>query len=502
MFKKRIIVICMLAVSLILFTSCVDDHIHKYIDGICTCGEIDPNYQKINCALDRDAEECLDPNTWGWDYNKNNWDGKGMTIEIAVDKLSLHDPFDENYKGDRKIERQSLITKIESEYNIDIIYRRHTGVYSGIFKEIKNGMSNIFLIDSSYIPGLKNNNLITELYNIDSKSGIFTEYNYVQDEKYNLMSTVNNKVYGYKNGSVYIDHFLYYNQDLINKYDLPDPAKLWNEGKWTWSAFIELLAQAQNIFDTYEGKNSIYAFNGEYFEVAKGLVAARGGQFVENNKVLLDDEIVVGVYEDLREIEQLYWLPRGSTVAMSPFPNEWSLFETGKLDYIDGNSWREIGVDFSISVVPYPRMDEDPELKSYKVPFSNEQMYVIPNCETLENGLTPSILFNILDDINNGLIPEEKTTNSNYRDYLEEKIDSKDSVEAIFNISVNHPEAAYFEMIDIISITMGEGSHYAINGIYPKSAIIIAREKSIVKDILGELQLIYQKQLDEMLDNK
>ena len=37
----------------------------------------------VNCALDRNNESCLDPVTWSWDYNKDNWDGKGMEIDFG-----------------------------------------------------------------------------------------------------------------------------------------------------------------------------------------------------------------------------------------------------------------------------------------------------------------------------------------------------------------------------------------------------------------------------------
>ena len=80
MFKKVLIIICMLTRCLIFFTSCDDNHTHQYVEGICICGDIDSNYSHINCTLDRDAEECLNPSTWNWDYNKDNWDGKGMVI--------------------------------------------------------------------------------------------------------------------------------------------------------------------------------------------------------------------------------------------------------------------------------------------------------------------------------------------------------------------------------------------------------------------------------------
>lgn len=519
--KKRILLFSMLSLMLVFFTSCdsnINNNPHEHnlcpICGLCieaTCDKTeewrcqghDGTLKNVNCALDRKHEACLDPVTWNWDYNKSNWDGKGMTIEIAVDNVNEHDPFLENYKGDRKIEKQELLTKIEAEYHIDIVYRGHQKTANGVIEEVENKNAEIFLLNSSWIPTLQKTNSIVELYDLNTKTGIFSEYNYIQTENYNLMSTVQNKVFGYQTKNLYPDHWLYYNQSLIDEYNLPDPAKLWNQGKWTWSAFKNLLADAQEAFDKDGGDNKKWAMNGEYFEVVKGFVASRGGQMVKDGKVLLDDEIVVGVYEDLRELEVLYWCPRGTVLGL-PFEEGYTLFNTGKLDYFDGDLWKECKVDFSISVVPYPKMDDDLEAKKYKVPYSYENMYVIPTLKNAENGLNESILFNILDDINNGLIPVFLPTAWNpvedYYEYLVGKIDSKESIEAIMDIVHNHSiKHFYLEMMDNLSATLGEGSHYSENGIYPKSHIIITKNEINLEEELAKLQYIYQKQLDEII---
>ena len=170
-----------------------ETHTHKFVDGVCSCGEKDPNYKEVdpnlNCALDRENEACLDPATWNWDYNKDNWDGKGMEIEIMVLPVNEYDPGDANYKGERKQEKRNLIAKVESEYNIDIVYKDYpaeapwgpervkwiaNGVMAG------NDVGDIFLIDSSWIPTLQRNSAIAELFDLKRETGIFTEYNYVQ----------------------------------------------------------------------------------------------------------------------------------------------------------------------------------------------------------------------------------------------------------------------------------------------------------------------------------
>lgn len=466
----------------------------------------------VNCALDRDNEACLDPTTWNWDYNKDNWDGKGMSIEIMVNPVSEYDPGDANYKGERKQEKRNLLAKIESEYNIDIVYVNYpaeapwgpsrvkwiaNGVMAG------NDVGDIFSIDSSWIPTLVKNSAIAELYNSRNGKGIFTDYNYEQAENYNLMSTVNNKVYGYSNGNIYADYWLHYNQNLIDQYNLPDPAELWNKGEWTWSAFKDLLETAQAAFDQDADKGKKYAFGGDYFDIAKGFVAARGGQFVKKSIVLLENATVVQVFEDLQDIQDLYWEPNGSTMSSNEFRDGLVLFASATMSwYNNSNRWPST-LDFSISAVPYPRNDDDPNLDKYQIPIEYQGVYAIRNVVNGENGLNASILFNILDDINNGLKPESASTRlspeEKYYAYLEARIDSTESIDAIMDMVFEREGLTYFEMINVISMSIGDGSHYSENGIYPKSSNLIKDEDSSPAVVLGQLQKLYQAKLDELL---
>ena len=495
------------------------EHEHVYVDGECECGAKDPNAPAtpvvpgdVNCALDRTNEACLDPTTWSWDYNKDNWDGKGMEIEIMVLPVAEHDPGDANYKGERKQEKRTLIAKVESEYNIDIVYKDYpaeapwgpervkwisNGVMAG------NDVGDIFLIDSSWIPTLQRNNAIAELYNLKTKKGIFVDYNYEQSENYNLMAKSQNKVYAYSSGDARPDHWLHYNQNLIDQYNLPDPAKLWNEGEWTMSAFKDLLEKAQAAFNQDADKGQKWAFGGDYFEAATGFVAARGGQFVKNGLVLLENATVIQVYEDLQDIEDLYWEPNGSTVSTANFRDGLVLFQTGSMWFYGAAERWPATLDFGISAVPYPRMDDDPDLMRYNIPVGYESMFAIRNVVNGENGLNASILFNILDDITNGLKPESASTalspREKYYAYLEARIDSVDSINAIMDVVFDRKGLTYFEMINVISMSVGDGSHYSENGIYPKTQSIITKADNSPAVILGQLQPIYQAKLDELL---
>ena len=552
--KKYGLILLMMIISVFTITSCKEVHEHIYVDGICECGEKDPNYVTPhehvyldgicecgekdpqheheyvngyckcgekhpdfgNCALDRNNELCLDPASWSWDYNKTNWDGKGMVIEIMAYPAYEIDPFNKYYEGERKLEKQALITKIEAEYNIDIVYKDypHNAPWGPVrIKWITNGVTNnfdvgdIFVIDSSWIYQLQKNQAIAELYDLNTKEGIFTEYNYVQNENYNSMASINNKVYAYSSDDLIPDYWLHYNQALLDQYDLPDPAKMWNNNEWTWSSFKDLLATAQTAFDSDSSGQKKWAFGGDYFEVAKGLVASRGGQFIKDGQALLDDEIVVEVYEDLQDIENLYWEPDGTTVSTNNFREGLVLFQTGAMWFYGAAERWPTTLDFSISAVPYPRSDDDPELKNYQILIPYQEMYAVRNVKDNETGLTSSILFNILDDISNGLKPEATAVPSfepvksikEYSSYLEARIENQESVKAIIDVVFNHQDLVYFEMIDFISMLTDQGGCFSENSLYPKSSKIIKDEKINPEELLKQAKPIYQLKLNEIL---
>ena len=127
------------------------------------------------------------------------------------------------------------------------------------------------------------------VYNSRTKKGYFADFNYTQDKVYMDMTSIQSKTYGYLLGEARPDFYLYYNQDLIDNYNLPDPATLWNQGKWDWTAFTTLLSLAKTKLP--EGS---YAMGGVAADVIQGLVAARGGKFVDRGlkNVLLSSPTV------------------------------------------------------------------------------------------------------------------------------------------------------------------------------------------------------------------
>lgn len=72
-----------------------------------------------------------------------------------------------------------------------------------------------------------------------------TKYNFndeAWDSRVMNAYTVKNKCYGanLKNTLLQQPTVMYYNRNLISKYDLEDPYTLWKKGKWTWNKMIEM----------------------------------------------------------------------------------------------------------------------------------------------------------------------------------------------------------------------------------------------------------------------
>ncbi|MBQ3001518.1 MAG: InlB B-repeat-containing protein, partial [Bacilli bacterium] len=84
-----------------------------------------PVVGELSCAEDRTQEKCLDPNTFDWNYNRFEFDGKGMEIKLYVGIAAENDPFSSGFTGERASERQVVQTNVEDEYNVKIAWTEY-----------------------------------------------------------------------------------------------------------------------------------------------------------------------------------------------------------------------------------------------------------------------------------------------------------------------------------------------------------------------------------------
>ena len=335
---------------------------HEYENGYCVkCFEADPNWvtpelpefkEGESCATNPEHERCGFVDTWEWEYNRLKFDGKQMEIILLSGASEEVDPFNDNYTGERKLEKQKQITMIEQAYKIDIVIRNYPDSaawgpnrVNWINDNAASGtllqQGHIFTISSDWVPSLKNGNSIASLENLVKKNGIFSELQYEQSSEKNKQYSVGTQVYGYSAGEVHADYFLYYNQQLVKDYGLEDPATLWNEGRWDWDTFYNYLVSAQEAFDA-RATEKTYAFGGFVNDIARGMLAGRGHKLIDNEAgtVMFTNPNTIQLYNDLRTIYAAgMWAPETGADVPSNFPKGLQLFTHGQLWllYIDND---------------------------------------------------------------------------------------------------------------------------------------------------------------------
>ena len=466
----------------------------------------------LSCAEDRTQEKCLDPDTFDWNYNRLEFDGKGMEIKLYVDYADENNPFSSGFTGERVNERQVVQTKVENEYNVKIAWTEYPAMWGpsrvAWIMDQKNSeieQGKIFQISSAWIPKLVSSKSIIELYNTNDQTGLFKEFGYAQSDIANEVTSINNIVYGYVTEKIRPDMFLYYNQNLVDELGLEDPATLWNEGKWDYAKFTEFADAAMEAFGPDSGKTVLA---GEWVRMSQGFLAAAGGKYIDGDlyKVLLSDPKTVRVWENLRALYAKGQIDKSYLMAdvSDNFITGNTIFNTGSLWFLSSSLRFNVeNKAFKISVVPYPTAEGDGnERKNYLVPVASWSTYVIGSCE---NGNSSKIIFNILNDLFNSLPPIDFTTSYSeeelYRNSLRKTRISSQSIDAIMSVQDGMhegPSYLYLDLLELVSMTAGEGSHFGYNGLWLNYPTLSGEEEPSVA--LNKLQPIYEKILEEILN--
>lgn len=462
-----------------------------------------------------------------WELNsKYQWTGNGMKYVILVSPVSEYDPFDAGFTatGNKKAIKQLHQRLVEQAYEIDIDYKEWANLAKWGPDRVKYVNENylskeIFTKDEAYvvqlacswIPTIVKNGSIAPLYNVETMTGLFAEVNgvedgdeyYIQNETHNQISTVNNNVYGYALGEAHADHMIYYNIDLVKELGLTDPAELWFQGKWTLSNFEEWVKTGQtNMSSTAKGK---YVLDMGYPEFTVGLVASTGAKMTNANpaQILFNKANVTRIIEKLQQWDDLgYYNAHGVADVTTNFLAGETVLHSGSVWFLRNADRFDPGqITFKIGAVPYPADDGqggtplttvnesealvtvngeklkdengsyiygiDLSSSTFRVPFTDGSCYSVLAIENGKNGINSSIIFHILHDLmgsenedpaaDTTLTPEEA-----YKVHLESKLDYPIHAAAILSVQNN----TYFEMIEIVSMTVGGGSHFSGNALW------------------------------------
>ena len=507
-----------------------------------------------------------------WEPNQQTggWKADQLEFKILVLPVEQFDPFNTNYTGTSQNIKQRHQRDVESKYGIMISYVNWDDSASwgpSRIKYIKDNQPSgwfanndyyVVNIASSWIPTLVSAGCLAELAKIDQQGrvteGIFTEIGYVetptgsknyvpgtyqQDTTNNQVASTSQRVYGYIQGSVRPDYFMYFNENLIAECGLENPAELWLKGEWTWTKFEQYVNELQTALSSKVSSDGskYYALSVGYAEFIIGATAASGVKISTSRPSLgLTSPEVINKVTQIQSLRSTSaYEPRGVEDVATSFVQGRSAIVHGDLWFIDDASrFDPAQCTFSIGAVPYPTADGqggtpittfdsneaildandnplelvkdsgeyikglDLSNSSFLIPYTSTSCYSVLDTKNGKQKIDNKIIFAVMYDLYDGLGADpdvaEVEEDEAYRNWLLTKFNHEIYADVIMSVQGK----TYFELLDLISMTAGGGSHFGPNGFWVLASKICSNSTISAATELNSIQPAYEQALRDM----
>ncbi len=286
-----------------------------------------------------------------------------QTIRIMAGDLREVDPFHPNFSGSNQAERQALQRAAEAKHNVEIEFVPYPDNAAWgparVNAMIEAAITGHHLSDFYY-------HITTDWLRDLVQGGALAPIDkYIDDIGSKIHSTqyeageYNGKHYTFNPGALTLADGLFFNVDLLNSLDIPNPADLYNQGNWTWNGFEQWVesanAKLKGTADDY------YALGGVIYYYAMHMVPLNGGQFIDlvNERVAFTDQEALDTFGFIHNLhDKNYFEPSPVGDAGS---DEWKngkvLIHPGELWFVNAdNRWGDL--DFELGYVPYPMSDD------------------------------------------------------------------------------------------------------------------------------------------------
>lgn len=220
-------------------------------------------------------------------------DLQGYTIKImaAGHALNEHDPKLDDYIGNDRTAKLAAWEEVEALYNatLEVVpfpenapWGQPRIDYLIAQANIGQAETDIFVSTTDWLDQLAGANAVVDVSEYYAKYGKNSMSPYVRSA-----SSYRGKLYamttGNAGGGIIPYHGLFYNVNMLEELDLDNPAKLFNEGKWTWTKFDEYMREVASVLD--EGKSVIA---GQPSGLFYGMVSAAGVALVDPTNMRLN----------------------------------------------------------------------------------------------------------------------------------------------------------------------------------------------------------------------
>ena len=297
--------------------------------------------------------------------------GYEIVIMQASSAIQNLDPFDVNYKDADKLAKQKAWKTVEDKFNCDISVEAYPDTaqwgtprqqYIIDCKANDNVQADLYVITSSWIPNLVKNDTAVDV------SGYYEKYGRDQMEPGMLgAGSYNGGLYiantGIDDITNYIDHGLFYNVNKIAEHGAEDPAKMFNEGRWTYSNFEKWANDLQSKLP-----EDTYAIGGHPYYYYLGMNAAANIKVIDyaTLELNIDSLIIADALKLLNSLVAAKVMnPNGDWAegtGYNGFHTQETLMISGRFWFIhEGSRWYkgmwEEGKYPNIGYVPYPYPD-------------------------------------------------------------------------------------------------------------------------------------------------
>jgi ABC-type glycerol-3-phosphate transport system substrate-binding protein len=245
-----------------------------------------------------------------------------------------------------------------------------------------------------------------------------------------------NETYLFMPSQVKHDAFaLGYNKTLLESKGLPDPLELWNDGKWNWDAWRDMLIATTDI--TGVKKTTVYGFGGFWSWFLDGMLMSNGASIASGPTQTLTSSQTIEV---LDFINTIYTVDK---TAM-PWQENWSdnnNFKNGNLAFFIARDWILESVSdntgFEFGVVPFP-VGPSGNKEANKQDSLTGNVFLLP-----KNAKDPQRVYNALFDTVNWFNFDEELRDGDMTE-LEDQVKGKENLDTILWMST--PEKASFDI--------------------------------------------------------
>jgi len=282
---------------------------------------------------------------------------------------------------------RTMLTEVEQEFkvNIEVDYYSATEFRSIAQTSITNGdteFADLMIMHMHAFGPLQAQGLFYDLSTIKD----FNVKSDLWNDKITNVATFKNGIYGTGNSDLLLHSgvIVHYNKDMVKSLGLEDPVALVKRGEWTWDKFRQYCLKAAKDMNndgaftdadrfgctsqSYDGL--IPAFLTSGVEVIK---KDASGNLVYN---LMSNEAVTA----LQKFKATFTVSDGMLFdAYMDAGAQQNQFLSGKTMFILGGvnlSAYEIGEDFEVGMIPYPKYNASSDYISHN--YHNERLFAIP----------------------------------------------------------------------------------------------------------------------------